>query len=236
MAVQPAPCRPVGFRQEVIDVVSELAGISEARDAWKILSDLGKRFVDRGLVVGSGGNLSILLPDQKSFLITGTGTSLNRLSEESFAVVGLDGSYSSEGTQPSSEYRVHLAAYQNRSDINTCIHLHPQASVLLAALDIETKFITVDHVYYLRKIVRVPWLRPGTQEIADAVGRAIVGANLLVLENHGCVVVGKNPELAFSRALNLEEASELTLRSRMVGIEAREVPSVYREYLESKGL
>ncbi len=217
-------------------MVSEFEVVDGVKDAWKYLSDLGKRFVDRRLVVGSGGNLSMLLPDKKSFLITGTGTALDRLDEASFAVVGLDGSYSNEGMQPSSEYRVHLAAYQNRPDINTCIHLHPQASVLLAALDIETKFITVDHVYYLRKIVRIPWMRPGTQEIADAVGREIVGANVLVLENHGCVVVGKNPELAFSRALNLEEASELTLRSRMVGIDPLEVPSVYREYLESKGL
>ena len=204
--------------------------------SWEILSDLGKRFVDRGLVVGSGGNLSMLLPDKKSFLITGTGTSLDRLDEDSFAVVSLDGTYSSSGTQPSSEFRVHLAAYQSRSDVTTCIHLHPQASVLLAALGIETKFVTVDHVYYLRKIVRIPWIRPGTQEIADAVAREIAGVNVLVLENHGCVVVAGNLELAFSRALNLEEASELTLRSRMVGIEPLEVPSAYREYLEGKGL
>ena len=204
--------------------------------AWEILSDLGKRFVDRGLVVGSGGNLSMLLPDKKSFLITGTGTSLDRLDEDSFAVVSLEGTYSSSGTQPSSEYRVHLAAYQSRGDVTTCIHLHPQASVLLAALGIETKFVTVDHVYYLRKIVRIPWIRPGTQEIADAVAREIAGVNVLVLENHGCVVVAGNPELAYSRALNLEEASELTLRSRIVGIEPLEVPSAYREYLEGKGL
>jgi len=216
-------------------VVSEFEA-GKSGKAWEILSDLGKRFVDRGLVVGSGGNLSILLPDKKSFLITGTGTSLDRLDEDSFAVVSLDGTYSSSGTQPSSEYRVHLAAYQSRSNVTTCIHLHPQASVLLAALGIETKFVTVDHVYYLRKIVRIPWIRPGTQEIADAVAREIAGVNVLVLENHGCVVVAGNPELAFSRALNLEEASELTLRSRMVGIEPLEVPSAYREYLEGKGL
>jgi L-fuculose-phosphate aldolase len=216
-------------------VVSEFEA-EAGGEAWKILSDLGKRFVDRGLVVGSGGNLSMLLPDKKSFLVTGTGTSLDRLDEDSFAVVSLDGTYSSSGTQPSSEYRVHLAAYQTRGDVTICIHLHPQASVLLAALGIETKFVTVDHVYYLRKIVRIPWIRPGTQEIADAVAREIAGVNVLVLENHGCVVVAGNLELAFSRALNLEEASELTLRSRMVGIEPLEVPSAYREYLEGKGL
>ena len=210
--------------------------VARSGEAWKVLSDLGKSFVKRGLVVGSGGNLSMLLPDGKSFLITGTGTSLDSLTEESFAVVGLDGSFSSQGIQPSSEYRVHLAVYQSRSDVTTCIHLHPQASVLLAALGIETKFVTVDHVYYLRKIARIPWIRPGTQEIADAVAQEIASVNVLVLENHGCVVVAGNPELAYSRALNLEEASELTLRSRMVGIEPLEVPAIYREYLESKGL
>ena len=225
----------VGFARKVVEVVSKFE-VGAGGEAWKILSDLGKRFVDRGLVVGSGGNLSMLLPDKKSFLVTGTGTQLDRLSEESFAVVGLDGTYSTEGTQPSSEYRVHLAAYQSRNDITTCIHLHPQASVLLAALGIETKFVTVDHVYYLRKIVRIPWIRPGTQEIADAVAREIAKVNVLVLENHGCLVVADDPELAYSRVLNLEEASELSLRSRMVGIEPLEVPSAYRKYLEGKGI
>jgi L-fuculose-phosphate aldolase len=219
----------------VVEVVSEFE-VGKGGDAWQVLSDLGKRFVERGLIVGSGGNLSMRLPDKKSFLITGTGTQLDRLGEESFAVVGLDGSFSSEGMQPSSEYRVHLATYQSRSDVNTCIHLHPQASVLLAALGIDTKFVTVDHLYYLRKVVRIPWLRPGTQEIADAVAREVASCNVLVLENHGCVVVADDPELAYSRALNLEQASELTLRSRMLRIDPLEVPGVYREYLESKGL
>lgn len=219
----------------MVDVVSKFE-VGKSGEAWQVLSDLGKRFVERGLVVGSGGNLSMLLPDGKSFLITGTGTALDELTEESFAVVGLDGSYSSGRTQPSSEYRVHLAVYQSRKDVTTCIHLHPQASVLLAALDIETKFVTTDHVYYLRKVTRIPWIRPGTQEIADAVAREITSVNVLVLENHGCVVVADNPALAYSRALNLEEASELTLRSRIVGIEPLEVPSAYREYLEGKGL
>ena len=78
--------------------------------------------------------------------------------------------------------------------------------------------------------------RAALAQIADAVAREITSVNVLVLENHGCVVVADNPALAYSRALNLEEASELTLRSRIVGIEPLEVPSAYREYLEGKGL
>ena len=208
----------------------------EETDPRLILSDLGKRFVERGLVVGSGGNLSMRVPGKESFYVTGTGTQLDRLGPDDFAEVTLDGAFDPDGIRPSSEYRVHLSSYRNRPDIDTCIHLHPQASVLLASLDLDTKFITIDHVYYLRKVVRIPWILSGTTEIADAVGVAISDCNVVILENHGCVVVADNPELAYSRALNLEEAAELTLRSHLIGIKPREVPDAYRSFLTERGL
>jgi L-fuculose-phosphate aldolase len=217
-------------------MVSKLKASGQAGEPWQILSDLGKNFVDRGLVVGSGGNLSILLEDKKSFLITTTGARLDRLTEDSFTTVNLDGSFSNQGPQPSSEYRVHLASYTSRSDITTCIHLHPQTSVLIAALDIDTKLITVDHSYYLRKIIRIPWIQPGTQEVADVVSQSLKEANVLILENHGCVVVAETPELASTRTLNLEEAAELTFKSHLAGIKPREIPDTWRKYLEEKGL
>jgi L-fuculose-phosphate aldolase len=217
-------------------MVSSLKQSAQVAQPWQILSELGRDFVERGLVVGTGGNLSMLLEDKKSFLITATGARLSHLTEESFAVVNLDGTFAQSGTQPSSEYRTHLASYISRSDITTCIHLHPQTSVLLAALDIDIKLITVDHIYYLRKITRIPWIPPGTQEIADAVAKELKDCNLLILENHGCLVVADNPELAASRTLNLEQAAELTLKSHLAGIEPRGIPDSWRRYLEEKGL
>jgi L-fuculose-phosphate aldolase len=199
------------------------------------LIQTGKKVVERGLAVGSGGNLSFRLPGTETFFITGTGTQLDDLSVDSFAKMNLKGDHLS-GVKPSSEFRVHLESYVARPDVNVCIHLHPQASVLAAALDLDTKFLTIDHVYYLRKVTRIPWIRSGTQEIADACGEAAKDSNVIILENHGCVVLANSVALAYSRVLNLEEASELTIRCKQLGLDPIEVPSAYWQFLRENNL
>ena len=195
----------------------------------------GKKVVERGLAVGSGGNLSFRIPGTETFSITGTGTQLDDLNVDSFAKMNLNGDHLS-GVKPSSEFRVHLESYLSRPDVNVCIHLHPQASVLAAALDLDTKFLTIDHVYYLRKVTRIPWIRSGTQEIANACAEAAKESNVIILENHGCVVLANSVALAYSRVLNLEEASELTIRCKQLGLDPIEVPSAYWQFLRENNL
>lgn len=216
-----------------IDTKTKKYGISDLMDQ---LIELGQDVVQRGLVVGSGGNLSFKDPGSNTFYITGTGTKLDKLDPTSFVQMDLEGSVVSGDISPSSEFRVHLESYLRRSDIGVCVHLHPQASVLSASLNIETKFLTIDHVYYVRKVVRIPWIRSGTIEIAVATGQALADTNVVILENHGCVIVADSVPLAFSRVLNLEEASELSLRCAQLSIEPTAVPAAYWDYLKANHL
>ena len=218
-------------------MVSEVF-LNNHKDLLSIMDELievGKKVVDRGLAVGSGGNLSFRAPGTETFFITGTGTQLDQLNPGSFAEVNLNGEVSGV-VKPSSEFRVHLESYGARPEIDVCIHLHPQASVLTAALNLPIKYLTVDHVYYVRKVVRIPWIRSGTQEIADATGLAVKDSNVVILENHGCVVLAPSVPLAYTRVLNLEEASELTLRCHDLGVMPTEVPKAYWDYLKANNL
>ena len=218
-------------------MVSEVF-LNNHKDLLSIMDELievGKKVVDRGLAVGSGGNLSFRAPGAETFFITGTGTQLDQLNPGSFAEVNLNGEVSGV-VKPSSEFRVHLESYRARPEIDVCIHLHPQASVLTAALNLPIKYLTVDHVYYVRKVVRIPWIRSGTQEIADATGLAVKDSNVVILENHGCVVLAPSVQLAYTRVLNLEEASELTLRCHDLGVMPTEVPKAYWDYLKANNL
>jgi len=218
-------------------MVSEVF-LNNHKDLLSIMDELievGKKVVDRGLAVGSGGNLSFRAPGTETFFITGTGTQLDQLNPGSFAEVNLNGEVSGS-VKPSSEFRVHLESYMARPEIDVCIHLHPQASVLTAALNLPIKYLTVDHVYYVRKVVRIPWIRSGTQEIADATGLAVKDSNVVILENHGCVVLAPSVQLAYTRVLNLEEASELTLRCHDLGVMPTEVPKAYWDHLEKNNL
>jgi L-fuculose-phosphate aldolase len=218
-------------------MVSEIT-ISANKDLQTIMNELiqvGKNVVERGLAVGSGGNLSFRAPGTDIFFITGTGTQLDQLTPSRFSQVNLDGEHL-VGIKPSSEFRVHLESYKTRSDVDVCIHLHPQASVLTAALDLTIRFLTIDHVYYVRKVTRIPWIRSGTQEIADATAAAVKDSNVLILENHGCVVLAPTVQLGYARVLNLEEAAELTLRCHQLGLNPTEVPQAYWDHLRANNL
>jgi L-fuculose-phosphate aldolase len=178
----------------------------------------------------------MLLKGGKEFLITKTGSELDQLDQSSFALMDLDGNIAKGSAKPSSEYRVHLESYRTRKDINTCIHLHPQASIFAAAIGEDIQLVTTDHLYYLRKIIRIPWIAPGTQEVAEATATALKDCNVVILENHGCVVVADNPRLAYSRALNLEEAAEMTIRSALLKVKPKLVPQEFEQYLKQQDL
>ena len=72
----------------------------------------------KGLVSGSGGNISLRCDD--GILITPSGRSLESLKEEDLVLLQMDGSYTCpNGGIPSKEWRMHLACYRARPDFYT---------------------------------------------------------------------------------------------------------------------
>src|SRR5664279_3641159 len=65
--------------------------MSAHSDLIEQLSDVGRTAVAQGLVLASGGNLSARAPSSNEFVVTGTGTYLDRLARDDFSLVGLDG-------------------------------------------------------------------------------------------------------------------------------------------------
>jgi L-fuculose-phosphate aldolase len=207
----------------------------EPRALVEALIEVGRSAVARGLVVGSGGNLSAREPGSREFVITRAGTWFDRLNQDSFARVRLDDAAVIGGERPSTEVDMHLAAYRARPDVNAVVHLHPQISVLLDALGQPIRLVTTDHAVYVRRIARAAYFPPGTPELADAVAAALAGAepvNCVLMPHHGCCVVGHDVAMAWRRAANLEEAALLTYRALLLtgtigGLDIPECPPVY---------
>ena len=181
------------------------------------LADVGREAVAQGLVLASGGNLSARLPGSDEFVVTGTGTYLDRLGVGEFSRVGLDGRVRGGNPNPSSEWKLHQRTYLVRPDVNAVIHLHPQYTVLLDGLGHRVRLISLDQAYYVRSIARVPYLPSGSDELADAAAAAAVGCNAVILAFHGCSCLGDTIAMAFRRALNLEQAAMTTYRSILLG-------------------
>lgn len=185
-------------------------------DLVEQLAEVGRAAVGRGLVVASGGNLSARCPDRDAFIVTASGTWLDRLTPADFALVGLDGA-PIDGPEPSSEWRLHRATYLVRRDVNAVVHLHPQTAVVLDALGYRVRMLTLDHATYLRRIERVPYYPNGSDELADSSAEASRECNVIVLAHHGCSTLGDTVEMAWRRALNLEEAAINTFRCLQLG-------------------
>lgn len=186
----------------------------------------GRRAARAGLVVGSGGNLSARLPGADRCVITAAGAWLDTVDTDTCSIIDLDGAVMAGSPEPSSEWQLHTYAYRARPDVGAIIHLHPQASVLLDALGYPIRLLTTDHAFYVREVRTVPFIPPGTAELAAAAAARLDGCDCLVLAHHGCAVVADSVELAAKRVANLEEAALATYRALLLGDRTTTCPPV----------
>ncbi len=198
-------------------------------DLMAQLSETGRHVVERGLVQASGGNLSARVPGTNRFLVTATGTWLDRLTEEDFAEVTLEGERVGGAERPSVEWRLHQRTYAVREDVAAIVHLHPQHVLLVDLLGAPIRFTTLDHQYYLGGVGRIPFLPSGSPEVAEAAAEAARDHDAVVLAHHGCSALGDTVSMALRRALNLEEAAMMTYRLLLAGNTSADFPAEYRD-------
>ena len=197
---------------------------------------VGRKAVQAGLVIGSGGNLSARLPGADECVVTCSGSALDELTPDQFSVVAIaDGTVRGGHPVPSSEVPLHLATYRVRPDANALVHLHPQTSVLLDALGHPVRLLTIDHAYYVREVRSTPFIQSGTPELAEAGAQAVAdGCNCVILGHHGCSVVADTVDLAWKRANNLEEAARATLTMLQLGDTTTACPPSYLDTIRAR--
>jgi L-fuculose-phosphate aldolase len=180
------------------------------------LSAVGVDIVARGLALASGGNISARI-DEDTFVVTGSGTWLDRLTPEDFSVMSLSGEVVGGSPSPSSEWKLHQRSYATRADVNSVVHVHPQHAVLLNALGHDVRLITLDHAYYVRSVGTTPYYPNGSDELADSAAEQAAHHDCIIMGHHGCSALGDSVSMAFRRALNLEEAATATYRALLLG-------------------
>jgi ribulose-5-phosphate 4-epimerase/fuculose-1-phosphate aldolase len=202
------------------------------------LVELGRALVGAGLVQASGGNLSAREPGADVIAVTARGTWLDRLQPADFTLVRIaDGAVVGGAPDPSTELALHLECYRARPDANAVVHVHPQTSVLLAALGHPIRAITTDHAAYVGPVRVAPFRHPGTPELATEAAALLADGecDCVLLSHHGCSVVADSVEMAHRRVLNLEEAARLTYAALLLGDTATACPPAYRDEVRGRG-
>jgi 3-dehydro-4-phosphotetronate decarboxylase len=176
------------------------------------LCEVAASFHARGLAFGSTGNLSLREGDR--VWITPTGCSLRNVTPGMMALIGMDGAPLND-RKASKEYPFHLAAYRAAGErASALVHLHCTYTVALSCLaDLdEAEPLPVFTPYYLMRVAPLavlPYFRPGSTELAGAVGVAAAAHDAMLMRNHGVITLGRTMDEAVDRCEELEETAKL---------------------------
>ena len=178
---------------------------------------LGKSMFDRGLTVGSSGNISART-ESGNWLMTPTNACLGRLDPARISLVDADGK-TLAGDKPTKESFLHLSMYSERSDAGAVVHLHSTHAVAISVLvDIDPEEpippITAYYVMKIGKLILLPYYAPGDMSLANAVREVAGKHHAILLANHGPIVAGKNLQSAVYATEELEETAKLFLLLR----------------------
>jgi arylformamidase len=153
------------------------------------------RFVyHRGLVTGTGGNLSVRFGNR--VLITPSAVSLRECTPEDFIAVDFEG-HKVAGPDhyiPSKEVHLHTAVYQARPDVDAISHLHPPNCIVFAVRNRSIPLVTITAEVRLGPTPVVREAPSGSQKLANLVRDAVLAcpeAQLILLERHGVLAIGK---------------------------------------------
>ena len=180
-----------------------------AEDNRQELCKYAARLKGRGLTSSTGGNMSYRIG--KDMWISPSGCSMDELQVDDWVRVSLEtGQPYSHPFKPSSETPMHRAIFLVRPDVSAIVHSHPPHVIALSLLGIELKPIGSESPFFLGEhIPLIPYEIPTSTMLADAVAEYARQYNVLVLENHGLVTLGKNNREAFNRTDLAEEIAKM---------------------------
>lgn len=170
----------------------------------------------RGLTRCSSGNLSWRRGELA--LVSGTGSWVPELRKEQVAVCMIATGECLNGVKPSMESAFHLTVMRNRPEVNVVLHCQSIFATTVACMKNKPSDFNVTAelpCHCGREIAVVPYYRPGSPELAEAVVEAMREHDSVLLEKHGQVYAGKDFNDAIEKAEFLEMACEIILRSGM---------------------
>ncbi|RMD49759.1 MAG: class II aldolase/adducin family protein [Ignavibacteria bacterium] len=188
----------------------------------QLVNDLVKfchKVYEKEFVSAYDGNLS-LRTKQNTILITRSAVCKGDVTPEDILEIDLSGKLISGQGKITTEVKIHLLAYQHRTDINAVVHTHPPFATAFAAIGERIdRPVFPEVILSLGKIPLCKYGTPSTNELPDSMKPHIDYAWAMLLENHGAVTFGKNIEDAYYKTEKLEHAAKTLFIARALGRE-----------------
>ncbi|WNK00971.1 type II toxin-antitoxin system prevent-host-death family antitoxin [Thalassospiraceae bacterium LMO-JJ14] len=182
----------------------------------RALIDTCRRMNAVGLNQGTSGNASTRV--EGGLLITPSGLDYDRTEPVDIVKIDWAGRVLRGHRAPSSEWHFHCRVMEARPKAGALLHTHSINATTLACL---SRGIPPFHYMVAvaggRDIRCAPYATFGTEKLADAVLEALDGRLACLMENHGMLVLGRDLEEAFKRAIEIETLAEQYLKALAIG-------------------
>ena len=176
----------------------------------------GKTAGKKGFTPGISGNISVRRGNQ--IIITATGSAKGYLDENDFAIIDFDGNQISDGKKPSSEKFLHIDFYRKRNDINAIFHVHsPYLTAFAASGKALDEYVLPEIVYCFDKIPLASYALPGSQNLVDNTSKYFENNDVILMENHGVIVGGRDIKDAFLKLELCEEYAKTIICAKILG-------------------
>lgn len=192
-----------------------------------------RRLHGRNLLAAADGNVSFRFRNDR-IALTPSGVSKADLRPEHMAWLKLDGAVLYG--QPSSELPMHLAIYRAVPEARAIVHAHPPTAIAWSLAQPGLGHLPdealPEAILAAGRIPVVPYSRPGTAAMGDALLPYLPQHRLLLLARHGAVCWGESVEEAVNGIERLEHLCQILKSAAEMGgakpLPAEEVEALRR--------
>jgi L-ribulose-5-phosphate 4-epimerase len=171
-----------------------------------------------GLVVWTGGNVSVRDPASGLVAIKPSGVRYEDLTAESMVVLDLDGTVVEGDLNPSSDTASHLYVYRHRPDVNGVVHTHSRYATAFAAVGRSIPvYLTAQADEFGGEIPCAGFALIGDEEIGAQVVATIGSSPAVLLKNHGVFTVGPTARAAVKAAVMVEDIAATVFAALQLG-------------------
>lgn len=190
----------------------------------------GKIAGQKGFTPGISGNFSARYND--NIVITSSGSANGYLEDSDFSIVDFEGQVIDLNSKPSSEKFLHIEYYKQRKDVNAVIHTHsPYLTAFAASGAALEEAVSPEIIYCFGKIPLAEYALPGSNELVEKTSIYFKNHDVVLMQNHGVIVCGKNIKDAYLKLELVEEYAKTILFTKLLGgakiLSEKEVEKIY---------
>lgn len=192
--------------------------------------------VNKGLLMATGGNLSIRTSDNKAFAITPSNYDYSLMKTDDIIILDFDMNIIEGERKPSIESGMHGVVYKQRKDVKSIIHTHQIYASTLSLICKSVPAIFDEQVRFLGKKIEILSYAPsGTIFLQKVISKAIKNNhNAYILKNHGAICFGDTIQRAIDNIELMEKCCLTYLLALCTEKKISKIPELVKQVAFAK--